>query len=391
MSRSQGHEDFCWVDVAGEVVHVSTFAHLQRYLRPSATCPVCDQPVILHLGRKRAHHYQHHPAAARACPLASGESALHYNAKHYLCHQLAGARELIIAEPCVDSDAEVPDASLCPGRRVVVWARDWDDVAVERGVQSTRPDVLLLTAGQPVAAIEVVVSHAVDEVKEQTLQSLGIPWLEIDARCALDWRSPEALPYLRLRPARNPWRCEYHEKKYREDTAARARIEEAIRQVQADRAAWAQVRLEQKELATQLTAKREADERERRTRTRTVRVRAVDCCYRNGKRTRHVFRVNAWIPAGASRADTVWLSCDSFSSVHISDPNPSRKITLAHLNQRLIEWLEDLRKHDRLVAIEAPAGWMRPEAHPADRLMDLTAYPPRYRLDPDTGTWCLLR
>jgi hypothetical protein len=56
---------------------------------------------------------------------------------------------------------------------------DFDEIAMEKETSAgLRPDVLLLKSGEPVLGLEVLVTHAVDEVKARmTLH----PWIELDA------------------------------------------------------------------------------------------------------------------------------------------------------------------------------------------------------------------
>lgn len=66
-----------WVEIDGEISHVSDFAHLPPRERPTAQCPACREPVTLKLGTLRAHHAAHRPDSA--CTAARGERAREIN------------------------------------------------------------------------------------------------------------------------------------------------------------------------------------------------------------------------------------------------------------------------------------------------------------------------
>lgn len=75
-----------WVLVDGNLHPVSSFSHLSPGQRPEAICPVCKKRVILKLGNDRVHHYAHQPEDK--CAITQPETALHFNTKIYIGHQL---------------------------------------------------------------------------------------------------------------------------------------------------------------------------------------------------------------------------------------------------------------------------------------------------------------
>jgi hypothetical protein len=221
--------------VGAEIVPISRYADRVRGDRPAATCPVCAEPVRFNLGPKKAHHFSHAPNAV--CATQSGETAAHLNAKFHIAAGLrdASSRLLEVPERC----AGIEEDWECGRERPVVFAKDWDEVHVERGLGSLRPDILLARGGTALAAIEVFATHEVPPEKAAELQRLGVPWIEVRADSALyagdrPWTARDPLPTLRREPpARVAWRCRsctielqqltaLHEKRKREEEAEEA-------------------------------------------------------------------------------------------------------------------------------------------------------------------------
>lgn len=177
-----------WVEVDGEIVHVGTYAHIKPKLRPLALCPVCRDPVVMKLGSKMAHHCAHKPDAD--CAATSGETAVHLNCKLYIARKLnkelarskqeGDSPRLYIKETCGWKAGAWE--KTCTEHRTTEWARDWDEVAVEMRVANRQPDITLLRAGEPIAAIEVHVTNAVSEEKAADLRALNLPWVEVKGK-----------------------------------------------------------------------------------------------------------------------------------------------------------------------------------------------------------------
>ena len=194
-----------WALVDGRIERVSRYAHLAPAARPAATCPACGGAVTLKLGDQRMHHAAHQPGVR--CPLEAGETALHFNAK---CSLWAALSAAAAAEARLEARLRCPDRTRDPAtRRVarcaathcVTLATGWDRVELEVAVGARRPDLTLWRDGQPVAAVEVVVSHAVDGRKAAALAALGIPWVEVRATTgdggrptASSWTPADPLP-----------------------------------------------------------------------------------------------------------------------------------------------------------------------------------------------------
>jgi hypothetical protein len=215
-ARSADAWSLVWVVVDGHLHHVSDFAAVAARERPPARCPECGDIVTLKLGRVRRHHAAH--AAHAVCDAAHPETALHLDCKLALAaaleRALAGgsARSLTFIRRC--AGPLLGASENCDATSVAPLADGWDAVAVERRVSDTlRPDVLLTRGDVPVAAIEIVVTHAVSADKARALDVLGVPWIEIDGAERLTsvdgWRLDEPIA-IRAEGGRSPWRCAAH-------------------------------------------------------------------------------------------------------------------------------------------------------------------------------------
>jgi hypothetical protein len=173
---------------------VSRFAAMKPRQRPTALCPQCERPVILKLGPVRKHHAAHHPG--EVCSATQPESALHISVKCHIADELrrAGSARipLIVVERCAvgrsvlvaTSETLSPhelSSSPCDATQEHLAALTWDDVVVERRIAghdaedstlARTPDIVLLNASVPILAIEVFVTHRVDQIKAEALAVL---------------------------------------------------------------------------------------------------------------------------------------------------------------------------------------------------------------------------
>lgn len=224
-----------WVVHAGSLCPVSAFAHLPPHDRPSVGCPVCGEPVTLRFGAERAAHAAHRPDST--CPVRSPETALHLNTKHHIAAALRVAvphGRLVVRHRCGHRHGVLGETVMAPGtvpcERLHEYAlvAGWDAVDVERGLSSTRPDILLLRDGAPIALLEVRHTSAVTAAKLERLAALGLPWAEVVASRALyaeftAWRADRPLTVLRTGEVARWW-CDDHRHSARPDDAAPAGV-----------------------------------------------------------------------------------------------------------------------------------------------------------------------
>lgn len=131
-------------------------------------CPACCAPVIVRKGEIKVHHYSH-----KANQVCNQETATHKLAKLLLQQHITDWKEGRRSAPSIRRSCHVCRTEMI---------RPLPD-KVERAELEVRlsdgsiVDVALIALGIPVAAIEVRVTHAVDEEKEA---SLPVPFIEVD-------------------------------------------------------------------------------------------------------------------------------------------------------------------------------------------------------------------
>ena len=331
---------------------VSFWAHLPPRRRPASFCPICIAPVTLKLGTRNRHHYAHEPDSV--CAAASGEGALHLAAKLLLAEALGGGGDnLSLRRVCARVPGEVARVRCAEGP-LETLPLAWDTVEIERSLPSLRADLMLTLQGRPVLALEVRVTHAVDERKSAALKVLGIPWLEIDAARLLPlvgavWNGADPLPVVAHSEHIPPeWRCAHHAPLFAEI--------EAHRLNGVHRLAW---------------------------------------------RVAHLYRRDAGIDAGRHRVQAVVVSIferrsggvieEAWLERHDRDEplcDPVRVRTgeaaIERLHQEFLAWGRRLRAGSG-AGIDSPMRWT--DGAPPSGAELARLHPQRYRLDPASGTF----
>ena len=170
-------------DRRGALVAVARLDAASRRSLAPFSCPGCGDEVVAKLGAQVARHFAHRPGSD--CPLTSPETALHFNAKERLltlcAEAFAGVREVTLLTRCT-SCRRLDARSL---------AAAGDAALAEGAVGPLRADVLVTRAGRASLALEVLVTHAVDAVKEAALAGAGVPAVEVDARDPWERDAPD--------------------------------------------------------------------------------------------------------------------------------------------------------------------------------------------------------
>jgi hypothetical protein len=255
-----------WVVYEGLDTHVSAFGGIPAGGRPDVTCPECGERLVLRLGKIRAWHAAHHVGGQ--CALTEPESALHHNAKMFLAEQLRRACEVSIEESCVGTVGGLV-ADDCEETRTRPWVHGWCSVEVERTVRTRRPDIVLLHGDRVVGAVEVWVSHRVEQGKRDAFADWQMEWVEVAATEALidgstAWTATQPLAVVSTGPDA-PFTCsacERHRVLAEEQLAEAARLRQ---QQEADRRAAEEAwKARQAELQAAKDAAEQADRDQRR-------------------------------------------------------------------------------------------------------------------------------
>ncbi|WP_198806965.1 competence protein CoiA family protein [Leptolyngbya sp. BL0902] len=134
---------------SGELVHIADAEPNRSYL-----CPSCQQPFVQHRGSRKRPHFAHKVLSPNCTP----ETALHHGFKTLLFEKIQ--RHLVEGKPLPIAW----DCPKCEGSHAGNLLKKAVSVAVEHSLGERQPDITLFDEHQrPVAAIEVVVSHAPEE------------------------------------------------------------------------------------------------------------------------------------------------------------------------------------------------------------------------------------
>jgi|GEM_PF-6571287 len=324
-----------WVLVEGNLCEVSEFRDLPPKARPQTICPICEQQVTLKLGQKRAHHFAHRPEDI--CIATKPETAMHLNCKFHIYRQLQAARKLYISTSC----------RSCGNRKPMLWKQDWDAVEVEYKMNSLRPDIALLQNGKVIGAIEIFVTHAVDEEKVRRLQSQGVDWIEVYGGEAIYaepnmWIADNPLDTRRQHPDPPSWLCPQCEKAH------------------------------------------ERREYERNHREEILFARMIDLYFGSGKKYRHVFYVKQKFTNGAKTR--IWIE-DGDRRILADERAPITEQSHAGLNAKFRQ--KHLEFKQRATVVDDEMSWTPWVQGRKFVLRDIDNFPFRYIWHEDKKEWVL--
>jgi hypothetical protein len=147
-----------------ELVHIS---QADSGLACGCHCPGCGEKLVAKKGQVQRHHFAH---SSGANCLVGIESALHIAAKDIL----AVKKEIVLPAVIVRFSGGKGAVEIEPKRPYEV-----SDVRLEKRLDGIIPDVLANVEGQDLA-IEIFVTHRVDERKDERFRKLGLSAIEID-------------------------------------------------------------------------------------------------------------------------------------------------------------------------------------------------------------------
>lgn len=138
-------------------------------------CPGCKLPLIARHGSVRAHHFSH--ASGAEC--ANGaETALHLAAKQVLLESL----QLTLPALTVSVSRQHSEFGTFEQSRTVIESRAClvESAQAEVWLEGIRPDVVATLADGSLLAVEVKVTHQVDDDKQAEIERRALPCIEID-------------------------------------------------------------------------------------------------------------------------------------------------------------------------------------------------------------------
>ena len=166
----------------GQLVHVST---VPRGLKCGCVCPVCKETVVARKGEVMSHHFAHYRRGT-----CSPETVLHYLGKRLLhdriVRHLAEGKKLPLRWNC----------PYCPDTHRGDLLKLARQVEMEVQLEGCRPDLVLWDGDEePVAVLEMVVTHQPDENVLEYCEKRGVTLLQFNLRnvrdlLALEYEQP---------------------------------------------------------------------------------------------------------------------------------------------------------------------------------------------------------
>ena len=168
----------------GKVIHISEISIEDRGLKSNCVCVKCGQPLVARLGYVREHHFAHYNKSE--CE-GSMETALHLFAKEVIesekrinlpqlsiRYYIEDNKVYFISNDEVHYGIEIKEEIIHKE-----YETNFDKVETEQYINDIRPD-LLLHKNNILLAVEVKVTHEVDEIKFDKIRKQRISTLEID-------------------------------------------------------------------------------------------------------------------------------------------------------------------------------------------------------------------
>lgn len=168
----------------GKLVAVGELSQEERGLKCGCICPVCKGVLFARLGKKRQAHFAHYKTTN--CDVASAQqTALHMLAKDII----AQAKGMYIPAATVSRNEAFTDDR---NEEWKVMARlpltleyrpagfyTCSDVILEEKISGIIPDIVMVH-GQQRVLVEIAVTHFIGEEKQNKIEELGLPVLEVD-------------------------------------------------------------------------------------------------------------------------------------------------------------------------------------------------------------------
>ena len=188
----------------GKLIHISELeAELERGKKCNCICPYCKRKLIANMGKVKRHYFSHYQLECD--PYKAYESALHLLAKEILLehrrirvpsvylvylisYYLNGVRDgYITVEKASDIKNIIERDKIDQEDEddIVLKAINEQNIELQEVTPETRigdfvPDILAKGANGVYLAIEIAVTHFIDEEKEQKIKKAELATIEID-------------------------------------------------------------------------------------------------------------------------------------------------------------------------------------------------------------------
>jgi len=173
-------------------------------------CPECGNNLTLRKGQIKTPHFAHQPDTT--CT-GTGESILHKTAKGLIVQVVGDWKSGKIDAPIIRKKCD-NHKYYCDDFIDVFLPDKVESAVAEYALDRYRVDVAFMDANkEPIAAVEIKVTHAVDEKKAS---SLPIPFIELDGQKVID------TPYIWEPISEKDWRyprckaCEERKEEYKD-------------------------------------------------------------------------------------------------------------------------------------------------------------------------------
>ena len=158
------------IDSDGRLTHAIDARRENGYF-----CPACGQKLILKRGKIKTPHFAHKPESK-----CSGETIKHQVGKLRIADAIANWKVGITEAPKIGMGCQ---HEWCDEIKWLPIPDKVSEAILELPIGVHRVDVALMNGETPIAAIEVKVSHAVDNTKAKQLH---IPFIEVDADAVIE-------------------------------------------------------------------------------------------------------------------------------------------------------------------------------------------------------------
>lgn len=166
------------------IVAVGELSPDERGLKCGCVCPICGGVLVARLGQKKQAHFAHHKATD--CDIASAQqTALHLLAKELIAEAKGmyfPAATVRCGEVFSSEYSEAWEITQRLPKALEYRPAGFypcSDVILEKRISDIIPDIILVQGEQRVL-VEIAVTHFIDEEKQEKIEKLGLPVLEVD-------------------------------------------------------------------------------------------------------------------------------------------------------------------------------------------------------------------